>query len=95
MKLFQQFSADTRSEAKNNDEIVDELQKSVKDLERRLSSVEQPIWSIGRGDESTWVKCCQGNVCRCMIGTKSLNCWNHRIKTVPVGQIIPVDIVNM
>lgn len=90
--------ADTKNEVIKNKEtssVVNELQKSIKDLQQRLSSVEQPIWQIGRGDDDGWAHCGQGNVCRCMIGTKSLNCWNHRLKTVPIGQIIPVNIFNM
>lgn len=74
--------------------VTDEIQRRVKDLERRLSSVEQPLWKITRNDSNEWISCHSGP-CRCLIGTKSLNCWNNRLRNVPPIQIVPSDVVNL
>lgn len=80
---------------KESSQAFDELKRNMKKLERRLSSVEQPIWKISKGELNEWIVCGQGNRCRCLAGTKSLNCWNYRLENVPVMQTIPKDIVNM
>lgn len=75
--------------------FIDELKLRVKELERRLSAVEQPVWTLAKGSVSEWIRCTEGKYCTCLTVTKSLNCWNSGLKTVPVAQTIPMDILNM
>lgn len=79
---------------KPKENYLDDIERRVKELERRLSSVEQPLWKITQSDYSEWIAC-YGSPCRCLTGTKSLNCWNNRLKTIPPLQIVPMDIVNL
>lgn len=101
MTMNASFFLSFRCEAVKLDQVrrhevsfTDEINRRVKDLERRLNSVEQPLWKITRNDSNEWISC-HGGVCRCLAGTKSLNCWNNRLRSVPPMQIVPTDVVNL
>lgn len=74
---------------------IDDIKRRVKDLERRLSAVEQPVWRLAKGSLVEWIRCTEGKFCQCSTGTKSLNCWNSGLKTIPITQTIPMDIINL
>lgn len=69
------------------------LERRVKEVERRLSALEQPLWKISDGSAANWNACSEGNLCRC--GIKSVNCWNIGLNAIPFIQIVPVDIVTL
>lgn len=69
-----------------------EFDKRVRQIESRLRSVEQPIWHLASGSDLEWNHCTSG-VCRCNPDTKSFTCWNTNLKTVPVTQVIPMNMV--
>lgn len=69
-----------------------EFDKRVRQIESRLRSVEQPVWHLASGSELEWNHCTSG-VCRCNPDTKSFTCWNTNLKTVPVSQVIPMNMV--
>ncbi|XP_032598936.1 platelet glycoprotein V isoform X2 [Drosophila grimshawi] len=69
-----------------------DFDKRVRQIESRLRSVEQPIWHLASGSELEWNHCTSG-VCRCNPDTKSFTCWNTNLKTVPVTQVIPMNMV--
>jgi len=71
-----------------------DLVKRVRQIESRLRSVEQPIWHLATGSQIEWNHCTSG-VCRCNPDTKSFTCWNTNLKSVPVTQVIPMNMVNM
>ncbi|EDW17575.1 leucine-rich repeat-containing protein 15 isoform X1 [Drosophila mojavensis] len=71
---------------------LSEFDKRVRQIESRLRSVEQPIWHLASGSELEWNHCTSG-VCRCNPDTKSFTCWNTNLKTVPVSQVIPMNMV--
>lgn len=78
-----------------SDVLLEELKNEVKELEHRLSSIEQPLWLVTKGGEDAWSMCSRGMRCRCLSVTRSLNCWNHRLISVPASQTIPMDITNI
>lgn len=78
-----------------DDSKLKSLERSIKELDHRLSSVEQPVWRVVKADETAWSQCAQGNVCRCLGGTKSLNCWNRRMHSVPVAQAVPTNTASI
>ncbi|KAL7734253.1 hypothetical protein ACLKA6_011920 [Drosophila palustris] len=71
-----------------------EFDKRVRQIESRLRSVEQPIWHLASGSEIEWNHCTSGG-CRCNPDTKSFTCWNTNLKTVPVTQVIPMNMVSI
>lgn len=71
-----------------------DLVKRVRQIESRLRSVEQPVWHLATGSQIEWNHCTSG-VCRCNPDTKSFTCWNTNLKSVPVTQVIPMNMVNM
>lgn len=71
-----------------------DLQKRVRQIESRLRSVEQPVWRLTSSNQEEWNHCTSG-VCRCNPDTKRFTCWNVNLKSVPVTQIIPMDMVYM
>jgi hypothetical protein len=67
------------------------IEQRVREVERRLRSVEQPIWKIVKIDEMAWD--CRGEgICRCQAVTKSLSCWRTQLTHLPVVQDVPIDI---
>uniref|UniRef100_A0A1B0AI55 LRRCT domain-containing protein n=1 Tax=Glossina pallidipes TaxID=7398 RepID=A0A1B0AI55_GLOPL len=70
------------------------LYKMVRQIESRLRSVEQPVWHLVLGSQKEWNHCTSG-VCRCNPDTKSFTCWNKNLQTVPVMQIIPLNMVTI
>lgn len=70
------------------------LQKMVRQIESRLRSVEQPVWRLALGSRLEWNHC-TSSACRCNPDTKSFTCWNANLKSVPVAQIIPMNMVSM
>lgn len=70
------------------------LEKRVREIERRLKSIEQPVWKIVDENENSWNHCTEG-FCRCRPVTKSLSCWKKNLKILSVSQIIPTDILSM
>ncbi|XP_026847318.1 platelet glycoprotein V isoform X2 [Drosophila persimilis] len=71
-----------------------DLVKRVRQIESRLRSVEQPIWHLSSGSQIEWNHCTSG-VCRCNPDTKSFTCWNTNLKSVPVTQVIPMNMVSI
>lgn len=71
-----------------------DLQKRVRQIESRLRSVEQPVWRLTPSNQEEWNHCTSG-VCRCNPDTKRFTCWNVNLRSVPVTQIIPMDMVYM
>jgi len=71
-----------------------EFDKRVRQIESRLRSVEQPVWHLASGSEIEWNHCTSGG-CRCNPDTKSFTCWNTNLKTVPVTQVIPMNMVSI
>ncbi|ALC43058.1 CG7509 [Drosophila busckii] len=69
-----------------------EFDKRVRQIESRLRSVEQPVWHLATGSQLEWNHCTSG-ICRCNPDTKSFTCWNTNLKTVPVTQVIPMNMV--
>lgn len=70
------------------------LEKRVREIERRLKSIEQPVWKIIEENDNSWNHCTEG-FCRCRPATKSLSCWKKNLKILSVSQTIPTDIVSM
>ena len=70
------------------------LQKMVRQIESRLRSVEQPVWRLALGSRLEWNHC-TSSACRCNPDTKSFTCWNTNLKSVPVTQVIPMNMVSM
>ncbi|XP_037939127.1 carboxypeptidase N subunit 2 isoform X1 [Teleopsis dalmanni] len=71
-----------------------DLNKQVRQIESRLRSVEQPVWRLTPGITNEWNHCTSG-VCRCHPETKSFICWNTNLKSVPVTQVIPMNMVRI
>lgn len=71
-----------------------ELEVRLLEVERRLRSVEQPIWKILGGSDDAWDKCTEG-ICRCHATIKSLSCWRSDLLHLPPLQVIPTNIVKM
>jgi hypothetical protein len=70
------------------------IEHRLNDVERRLRSVEQPIWKIEKANEGSWTHCTEGT-CRCQAVIKSVSCWRMRLKHIPTDQTIPNNIVQM
>ncbi|GLV37748.1 uncharacterized protein CBL_06551 [Carabus blaptoides fortunei] len=62
-------------------------------LERRLRSLEQPVWTTHIGNDR-WIRCAAGS-CKCRPETKSVSCWHAQMSVLPANQIIPHDIINI
>ena len=71
-----------------------QLEHRLSDVERRLRSVEQPLWKIEVATDLTWDRCTEG-MCRCETLTKSLSCWRINLKSIPEIQVIPNNIQQM
>lgn len=84
-KIDLQEYVDAVEDSNNNSYLVK--------LERRLRSLEQPVWKISTLN-MRWVDCSQGP-CTCRPATKSLSCWQQGILALPSVQILPHDVVSM
>ncbi|KAG5864266.1 hypothetical protein JTB14_012519 [Gonioctena quinquepunctata] len=62
-------------------------------LERRLRSLEQPVWEISRVNER-WIDCGKGP-CKCRPETKSVICWQNELSTIPPDQLLPHDVITI
>lgn len=71
-----------------------DVESRVKAVERRLRSVEQPVWRLSEGSAIEWNRCTEGH-CRCLVVTKSLSCWNSGLRSVPQLQTVPMDTLTM
>ncbi|KAK5645623.1 hypothetical protein RI129_004087 [Pyrocoelia pectoralis] len=67
-----------------------DLRYEIIKLERRVRSLEQPVWPISNSDDR-WHNCIQGP-CKCKPETKSISCWNKHIAALPPGQVVPQDL---
>lgn len=81
-------------EWERNSLSVTELETRLLEVERRLRSVEQPIWKIISESEDAWDKCTEG-ICRCHATIKSLSCWRADMLHLPPLQVIPTNILKM
>lgn len=52
------------------------------------------VWRLSEGSEPEWNRCTEGH-CRCLVVTKSLNCWNSGLQSVPLLQTVPMDTLTM
>ncbi|KAG5682188.1 hypothetical protein PVAND_011556 [Polypedilum vanderplanki] len=69
------------------------LEQRLADIERRLSSVEQPVWKIVMSSwEKAWDKCTEEGFCRCTPAIKQISCFRLGLKSIPASQSIPNDI---
>lgn len=93
---YRQHPADSQEEYLNVQqwERQRELETRLLEVERRLRSVEQPIWKIIGENEDAWDKCTEG-ICRCHATIKSLSCWRADMLHLPPLQVIPTNIMKM
>ncbi|KAL3281293.1 hypothetical protein HHI36_004506 [Cryptolaemus montrouzieri] len=71
-------------------ELVENITKTyITKLERRIRSLEQPVWSMSKEDDR-WLECSKGP-CECTPETKSISCWQRNLPSLPFEQIIPHD----
>lgn len=70
------------------------LEARIADVERRLRSVEQPLWKVVPDTDAAWDKCTE-SVCRCQPSIKSLSCWRTGINVLPDLLTIPSSIIKM
>lgn len=70
------------------------LESRIAEVERRLRSVEQPLWKVVEDSEEAWDRCTE-SVCRCQPSIKSLSCWRTGISVLPDLQVIPNSIIKM
>uniref|UniRef100_A0A0K8VGJ9 Leucine-rich repeat-containing protein 15 n=2 Tax=Bactrocera latifrons TaxID=174628 RepID=A0A0K8VGJ9_BACLA len=63
----------------------------VRQIENRLRSIEQPVWRLVSASQNEWNRCTSG-ICRCSPETKSFTCWNANVVSLPVSQVIPMNI---
>ncbi|CAH1725610.1 unnamed protein product [Aphis gossypii] len=66
------------------------LEARLQRLDRRLRSVEQPVWTITSG-VSRWKRCNYGP-CKCRTETHSVSCWRKDFEEIPPGQTLPYDV---
>ncbi|XP_023305923.2 carboxypeptidase N subunit 2 isoform X1 [Lucilia cuprina] len=78
----------------DKEERDSQLHKMVRQIESRLRSVEQPVWRLALGSRLEWNHC-TSSACRCNPDTKSFTCWNTNLKSVPVTQVIPMNMVSI
>ncbi|KAM7357010.1 uncharacterized protein ACRADG_002539 [Cochliomyia hominivorax] len=78
----------------DQDTRYDQLHTMVHQIESRLRSVEQPVWRLALGNRLEWNHCTSGG-CRCNPDTKTFTCWNSNLKSVPVTQVIPLNMVSI
>jgi len=71
-----------------------DISKRVKQIESRLRAIEQPVWRLTTGTRTEWNHCTSG-ICHCVPETKTFTCWNKNLISVPVQQIIPMNMVTM
>lgn len=71
-----------------------QLETRVLEVERRLRSVEQPIWKVISDSEEAWDACTEG-ICRCQAAIKSLSCWRTGMNALPVLQVVPHTVLKM
>lgn len=71
-----------------------DFEKRLRHVEKRLKSIEQPIWKLKPGNVEEWNRC-TASMCRCNPDTKTFACWNTDLKTIPIEQILPMDMINM
>ncbi|CAH2000035.1 unnamed protein product [Acanthoscelides obtectus] len=62
-------------------------------LERRLRSLEQPVWEISKANER-WIDCGKGP-CKCRPETKSVTCWQKDLQILPSDQTLPHDVISI
>jgi len=65
------------------------IQEFMKQMERRIRSLEQPVWSLEKG-ASRWNRCSEGP-CTCTAETRSVTCWRLDLTFLPRSQNIPHD----
>lgn len=82
------------SSSNDQDIRYDQLHTIVHQIESRLRSVEQPVWRLALANHLEWNHCTSGG-CRCNPDTKTFTCWNSNLKSVPVTQVIPLNMVSM
>ncbi|XP_036339864.1 leucine-rich repeat-containing G-protein coupled receptor 6-like [Rhagoletis pomonella] len=70
------------------------LFKRVRYIENRLRSIEQPVWRLASANSDEWNQCTSG-VCRCYPETKTFTCWNTNFSSLPVSQVIPMNMVSI
>ncbi|XP_059612664.1 LOW QUALITY PROTEIN: leucine-rich repeat transmembrane neuronal protein 2-like [Phlebotomus argentipes] len=68
--------------------IIHHLSKRLRLLERRLKSVEQPIWVIREGSNASWIECERGP-CQCDKIARSISCSGKYLNSLPINQIVP------
>ncbi|XP_054084983.1 leucine-rich repeat-containing protein 15 isoform X1 [Zeugodacus cucurbitae] len=66
----------------------------VRQIENRLRSIEQPVWRLVSASQKEWSRCTSG-VCRCSPETKRFTCWNTNFISLPVSQVIPMNMESM
>ncbi|XP_063698143.1 leucine-rich repeat-containing protein 15 [Culicoides brevitarsis] len=71
-----------------------ELETRLLEVERRLRSVEQPIWKINSASVDAWDRCTEG-ICRCHATIKSLSCWRSDLLHLPPLQVIPMNMMKI
>ncbi|KAL7032764.1 hypothetical protein ACKWTF_007392 [Chironomus riparius] len=66
-------------------------------IERRLTSVEQPVWKIimGQSLDRAWDRCTEEGFCRCLPVLKQISCWHLGLKNIPSTQSVPNDITHI
>ncbi|XP_046393872.1 leucine-rich repeat-containing protein 15-like isoform X2 [Ischnura elegans] len=79
-----------------------QLADKLSSLERRVRSLEQPVWSLSsrrhlewrsrrmEGPVDEWTRCTEGP-CRCRPETRTLSCWRQGLGELPPTQFIPED----
>ena len=70
------------------------MERKLHEVERRLRSIEQPVWKFEKANSRAWDRCTEGD-CRCQPVTKTLNCWRMGIESLPQQQILPLNMLRM
>ncbi|XP_020298471.1 leucine-rich repeat-containing protein 15-like isoform X2 [Pseudomyrmex gracilis] len=73
--------------------IFEEMENRLSSLERRLRTVEQPVWQISSKEED-WEICAEGP-CKCVPELKSVSCWRYDLLDLPPTQVVPTDVLRL